>query len=583
MKRTGTTIIVLFLIVSLLLSACGNRNPVSLASESISSTEASSAGPEETAVQDEISSETVSAVESESEELVSSGLDSKEVSEETPAAVAAVTYPLSDELITLTAYWSFNSFLSMFGVTTSTASEMSMFTAAEEATNVHLDITFVSEESYSTTLPLLWAGGDYMDLMSSAEMIYSKGADSAVEEGILLDVAPYLKEYAPDYLALLNADDSFRTDLTSYLGHIVSFASYQEYPDGGNVIRKDWLDGLGMDIPKTMDDVTDVLRAFKSEYQVKSPLLSNKNLSYLGAWSAYGVPAPSESDLSWYVKDGNVCCAQTSEEYYNALQWIAQCYQEQLLTDDFLNINQMDNNLIAGETGYCWATSVVLSDSHKEQSGDSNFLVVAIPDPTLEPGGTTDVGGTTGGQGGTSMSISAQTELPEICVAYLNYYYSEGGRTLTGFGIEGESFVYNDAGEKEYTDLILNNPDGYPTFIAQALYTGVVGTPMVITKESRLALFTNDQERESFDIWTSNRTDKLVYHGKLTDGESEIYYDKIGDLSTFANGEMLKFVTGARSLDEYDVYVAEMESMGLGDVLALKEAAYSRYLESAGE
>ena len=96
-------------------------------------------------------------------------------------------------------------------------------------------------------------------------------------------------------------------------------------------------------------------------------------------------------------------------------------------------------------------------------------------------------------------------------------------------------------------------------------------------------MFTNDQERESFDIWTSNRTDKLVYHGKLTDGESEIYYDKIGDLSTFANGEMLKFVTGARSLDEYDVYVAEMESMGLGDVLALKEAAYSRYLESAGE
>lgn len=456
-----------------------------------------------------------------------------------------------------------------------------MFEEAEKATNVHLDITFVGEETYDTMLPLLWAAGDSTDLMVAAEENYPGGIDASVEEEVLLDIAPYLEEYAPDYLALLESDETFRGEVTSDAGRIVSFYSYQEYADGGNVIRKDWLDDLGMEIPETMDELLEVLRAFKSEYDVKSPLLCNSQMDYLGTWAAYGVPEPSRfGDLTWFVKDGQVQCAQTAEEYRDALAWLAQCYEEKLLTDDFLNISEANDSLVNGETGFCWVTSYALDSTTTEKSVDPNYEVVAVPNQTLEAGGTTDIGGVTGGKSASSIAISADTAEPEICVSYLNYFYTEAGKLLTGFGVENEAFVYNEQGEKEFTELITNNPDGYPSFVAQSLYTGFVGTPMVLTKEARMAACTTESERESFDIWSSNRTDKLVYYGQLTTEENEAYWEVVQDLNTFAESERLKFVTGARSLDEFDDYVAEMESMGLNTALELKEQAYERYLES---
>lgn len=41
-----------------------------------------------------------------------------------------------------------------------------------------------------------------------------------------------------------------------------------------------------------------------------------------------------------------------------------------------------------------------------------------------------------------------------------DYLYSEEGMLLMNFGVEGEQFEYVD-GEIKYTDLIMNNPDGF--------------------------------------------------------------------------------------------------------------------------
>ena len=58
--------------------------------------------------------------------------------------------------------------------------------------------------------------------------------------------------------------------------------------------------------------------------------------------------------------------------------------------------------------------------------------------------------------------------------------------------------------------------------------------------------------------------------------------DQVADATALVDAyrtEMLAaFVTGTRSLDEYDQYVQEMNDMGLGTILDAKNAAYQEYL-----
>ena len=180
-------------------------------------------------------------------------------------------------------------FLSMFGVTQDIIPTIPTFQMAEEKTGVKLDFHLVGEENYGNSLQLLWASGDYCDLITNAERDYTSGVDSAVEQDILLDLVPYLEEHGPDYLRILDQHPDFRLDLTSSEGHIVSFSEYCEYYDNGVVIRKDWLDQVGMETPKTMDEVAEVARVFRDELGIRNPVMWNSDLSAFFGWTAFGV------------------------------------------------------------------------------------------------------------------------------------------------------------------------------------------------------------------------------------------------------------------------------------------------------
>lgn len=70
------------------------------------------------------------------------------------------------------------------------------FQAVEALTNVHIDFEAVSFESYMTQFNIYVAAGDYADLITSVGSKYVGGAQSAFEDGVIVDIEPYLREYA---------------------------------------------------------------------------------------------------------------------------------------------------------------------------------------------------------------------------------------------------------------------------------------------------------------------------------------------------------------------------------------------------
>ena len=71
----------------------------------------------------------------------------------------------------------------------------------------------------------------------------------------------------------------------------------------------------------------------------------------------------------------------------------------------------------------------------------------------------------------------------------------------------------------------------------------------------------------------------MRYFGSLTIEESERYTAMAGDLFTHAAENISKFVTGTKPMSEWDSFLGELRSMKIEDCIALKQAAYDRYVE----
>ena len=116
----------------------------------------------------------------------------------------------------------------------------------------------------------------------------------------------------------------------------------------GLVIRKDWLDELGLDVPETYDELHDVLKAFKDKYNCSSAIYMNNNCTITTLTEGYNVATynvsgsggagGSGSSLPYYVEDGVVKCSFIEDGYRDYLTMIHDWYEEGLMDSDFVSI-----------------------------------------------------------------------------------------------------------------------------------------------------------------------------------------------------------------------------------------------------
>ena len=132
-----------------------------------------------------------------------------------------------------------------------------------------LDITFVPVGRWSENT-------DIVNLMASGtapDLCYTYALDMIAnfrDQGGVLDLAPYIDSHLPDLKKLLGDDPAITgkglvyRDIEPLTGKIYSIPSYRVALAQRNVfIRKDWLDRLGLPLPKTFDEFYNALVAFR--------------------------------------------------------------------------------------------------------------------------------------------------------------------------------------------------------------------------------------------------------------------------------------------------------------------------------
>ena len=577
-KKSLALLLVLVLVLSAL-AGCGSQQAAEAGSASAEAS-AEAAGSEAAAPETQEAPEAAA----EAESSVSEEPSAAEEEAEPEIELGEVTYPLDAEGQRLSYWLPWMPALSMLYTT---YLDHPAYAAAEEFTGVQVDYVSCSQDSAATEFNLMVASGTTYDILSGAANYYNGGVAAGINDDVLLDLTDLLPEYVPDYYREFITNPSwvkFATTDDGTIGAIYCFNAVELGLSSGNFIRQDWLDELGLDTPVTIDDYHDVLAAFKSNYNISDPYVMNANLtsplSYAFGTASFDVN--NASSLAFYLEDGAVTSVFTSPKYEEYIGTLASWFQEGLIGSDFFNrasdpMNSANTSIILGGQAGIWNTVMNNLVDYPKQATDPNFACAALPDALPSDGSLLTFYKSDPGSAG-NASIGASSDNWELALKWINFWSTEQGLLLARYGVEGISYTMEN-GEPVYTDVIYNNPDGFIFQLARIMYCAAsvptFGDPRIVRDNVY-----SDEVIACTAIWESayGSSDSYISSSvTMTTEESDRFYSIYTDIGTYAQTELMRFVVGENSMDNWGDFVAHVEEMGIDDCTAIYQDAYDRY------
>ena len=432
---------------------------------------------------------------------------------------------------------------------------------------------------------LMLASEDLPDIIFYSVM---SDIERYMEEGIVRDLTNYMEAYSPAYYKFLKSNEIYDKFMKTDSGKYYGYGFFRE--DGGwndtylgPVIRKDWLDALGLEAPKTISDWDKVIRAFKDKYgAVLSFAWSRFNTTGIsGAFGAYGA-----INFQLYIDDnGKVQLAQAQKEWKDYMAKLNEWWRNGLLDQDVMTMDDAaaQTKALNGKMGISITSMGQLTNwrSDAEKAGNGAEWI-GLQYPTGDDGTLSMVFGGYGiGNVAAVITTSCPDDKLETAMRVLDYAYTDEGHLYWNFGKKGVSWDYDENGEPAYTELVTKDPDGLNNAISK--YGGATWSGSCIQATKLLYLKNSKASVEANDLWyypNKEVTAKWVYPSgvTLTTEESNTLDELVSSLSTYVSEMAVNFITGAEPLDKFDQFVEQLNKMGLPTVLKIRQEAYDRFL-----
>lgn len=503
-----------------------------------------------------------------------------------------ISMPLTEEPLTLSYFMRFNPQVQDW---CQDMSDNLFYSTLEELSGVHIEFQLLHPMNFSEQFNLQMASQDYADIYCEAASGYTGGYDKGVEDEVFLDLTPYIEEYAPNYNAIINMNDQNRRDAMTDEGRIVFFAA--AYDDGqpcnkGPMIRADWAKEFGMD-PAEINTYEEYEQYIEQAYNtygatVQLPMSGDPGFGYLTA--GYDTLASFgnsfEATLPWFQIDGELKSGVLTDGFKEYVEMVADWYQKGWIYHDFMSEDfgmqgGADMGMVtSGESSLWWAEKDYM-EQYNTSAQDPNFEIAAIQDAVKNEGDVTHLGQTNHESLSTTSNcvISTTCPEPEIAIQWMDYRYTEEGATLANWGVEGVTYELDSNGDKQYTDLIVNNPEGMTATLAQFRY--MLQNTVCLTDVSAKDQGMTEQQLEAPEIWMTNKDNDWGCPSTLTmtTDEADEYNSKAGDITTYAQESFLKYIIGEEPIDQLDSFVEKCVEMGLEDCQAIQQAALDRYYQ----
>lgn len=579
MKKQFFALLLALAMMLSLLSGCGGTQ--SAAPEASASEPADAVSAEENEdTEDEEEPADVDGAEDEAEA-------SAEEEEASVLESRGITLPIVEEPITYT-YWLCYAPFAGDLINTDTMEGLLVLDTLQEQSNIHFDITAANGAAEQDNFNLMIAAGDYCDILY-AMSYYPTGLEGAVDEGIIQDLADELPEKCPSYWSYLSSDTSTLmaayTD-SGYMPAICALTPEVAQEVVGPVLRKDWLDEFGMDVPKSYDDLYDY---FKKSLDTKNAIFEMTTTDGLVLELGYG----ENLYLGGYtVENGEVKYSKAEPGMKEYLKFMNRLYTNGIISSDFFSATNEDLSTQA-RLDFGLGTNSLISTAASNTSDilmnvtDETFEMAVLPYVGSDAGMENHVGANTlvGLMKNKDVwAFSADCKDIDPLLDLVEWLFSDDAYLLTNYGVEGETYTLDENGKPQYTDLIVNNPDGLSYFFASYVYA--------TNAASNFFPFLNDMSRTFYDFndnqWAvyndlrvlSDCSGNYPTYAVMTTEETTEYNSIDSDLSTYVDSAILEFITGAVDIEKgFDSYVEKLYDMGLQDMIDIKQAAYDRAME----
>lgn len=496
---------------------------------------------------------------------------------------------LSEEPITLKMFINFDSSRYMVP---SYADVPSMKKMAE-LTNVNIEFIHPAAGSEKEQLNLIISSGDLPDIIAYDWSKFSSTPDQLFEDGLILDLSSYIDQYAVNTKKLMEENPQIKKDISTDTGLMPGFYQMQFSEvlknTYGFILRRDWLNQVGLDAPVTLDDWYEVLCAFRDndvngngdpsdEYPLTTGLFTaNEDVMALEYfYAAWG------KNWQMYVNpDKHISYGAYEPEYKEYLLLMRKWIEEGLIDPDFATNDkqQQDAKFLNSQAGALRSGLGAGFGTFIAGLGDENAIAGALS-PVMNEGDTSyNFSGRSAGVTGLAAFISTSCEYPEIAVKWLDMFYGGDGMMLANYGIEGEAYNMID-GYPTLVDYITRNPDGKSINVALAEFSlGCSGFPFwndTGVREQRMLSYPVQREIGLEMAKMSN--DVCIPRVTLTADETMEYAGLISEVETYVKEMTLAFLLGDIDIEEgFEEYQQTLKDLGVEEAIAIQDAALQRY------
>ena len=449
----------------------------------------------------------------------------------------------------------------------------------EQACNVELE--FLDSSGGKDALSLLAGTDDLPDIIIDYDWTFPGGVQKMLSEGSIIALNDLMDNGSmPNYKAYLETDEEVDKLIRNDAG-LYAWAPMIRRPDSplvfnGNMIRQDWLDDLGLSMPETVQEMEDVLVAFKDEKGCDSAF-SFIYGDYHIMVNSFGV---SEG---MYVDENNkIHFGAIEDEYLEFLTLFNNWMNMGILDPDGFtqDADAFFAKIASGRAGLVWGyTGGTLGRIQTMQAENPEMNYQPAPNPVLNAGEAFPVDQSSYRVNSIGGAISATCSNPEAAARVLDYNYGEEGNLSANYGKEGVTYEMVD-GKPQFTEFVLNNPDGLSIEKALSIHAGCNNKPFLVEKDYMLGGYAYDVQKNSLEVWeTPDARVKNLPPSSMTEEEVSEYNSIMTDIQTYVDEFKLKFILGTEPLENFPSFVENIKNMNIDRAIEIRQAEYDRYLE----
>lgn len=473
--------------------------------------------------------------------------------------------------------------------------DLPVFKEIRRKTGVEIVWEAIDPANYAATMQTRLASR--VDLPDMFQLPGGNDPVKLVADGLIIAVDELMRRYAPNMNRWFSKTDDVRRAYTMPDGKIYSIpmmfqtdtATLASYNNLVLMLRQDWLEGLGLQPPKTSDELYRVLQAFKTGDPNKNG--QPDEIPFSGMWEGLNMVLA----LSWMYgihpfndgiylgPDGKLASDWQSPRMKDYLVEMNKWFKEGLIDADFMNLNyekwnaQINNGITGSTFWFNMGPAMGTNAAIQKSSGNPKAEFLQIPTPSaagyegIIESLTEPIGG--------YFAISSNCKKPELAIKWLDYaVFSDDGIMFHYFGVENVSYKMEN-GKPVILDSITNDKDGAGIAKSRVGMDHHYSIPILVTNESLDQSWGQFYPLIRFRKELSDmvkQTPKRVSVFALPE-ESERLNVILTDLTTYRNEMLLKFISGETPISEFDKYSATLSEIGMDEVLKIRQEQYIRY------